>query len=81
MLCLGTATAYVCFIMPGAVGWRLRDRVPMCRTRYGRWVCIGLMAAGTFVGALSTITTIIGMSSGGSPSCDPCADSSSSESC
>ena len=57
----GTASAYVCFIMPAAYAWRLRERIPQLATRAGRAGCIGLFLVGLLVGVLSTSATIAGL--------------------
>jgi amino acid permease len=69
----GTATAFVCFIMPAAIAWRLRDRIQLTRTKGGRMACLLLMAAGAIVGLVSTITTIIGLFSAPEPPPNACS--------
>jgi len=56
----GTASAYVCFIMPAAFAWKLRESVPQMRTPGGRAACIALFLVGLLIGVLSTATTIAG---------------------
>ena len=55
----GTASAYVCYIIPAATAWRLRERIPMLQqSRLARAMCAALFLFGLFVGLLSTATTI-----------------------
>jgi len=68
----GTASAYVCFIMPAAFAWRLRDRVPIMQTQSGRVGCIILFLVGLLVGILSTVTTIAGFFDAPSADLDAC---------
>ncbi len=70
----GTCSAFVCYIIPSAVAWRLADRVPQNRTLVGRLAVVGLGAFGTIVGVLSTTTTIIDLfkhDNSTYDSCDP----------
>ena len=39
----GTASAFVCFIMPAAIAWRLRERMPQMRSVAARCACIAVM--------------------------------------
>jgi len=57
----GTCSAFVCYLIPSAVAWRLGDRVPQMRTPLGRCAVFGLGAFGLIVGVLSTTTTIISL--------------------
>ena len=56
----GTCSAYVNYILPSAVAWRLAERVPQNRTLLGRCAVLSLGAFGIIVGGMSTVTTIIG---------------------
>ena len=67
------ASAYVCFIMPAAFAWRLRERIPQLATTAGRAGCVGLFLVGLLVGVMSTSATIAGLGSRPEPinACDP----------
>ena len=72
----GTASAYVCFLMPAATAWRLRDRVPQMRTASGRAACVGLFLVGLLVGVLSTAVTIDSLFDPPDPPFNPCNQTS-----
>ena len=57
----GTASAYVCYIIPAATAWRLRERIPMLhRSWLAQAMCAALFFFGLLVGVLSTATTVAG---------------------
>ena len=64
--------AFVCYIIPSAVGYRLGERMPLNRTRRGRIAVVGLGVFGLLVGVLSTGTTIAGLFQKGPPAFDAC---------
>lgn len=57
----GTASPFVCFIIPSAAAYRLGPLVPQNRTALGRAAVLGLGAFGLLIGVLSTATTIADM--------------------
>ena len=71
-LSAGTTSAYVCYCIPAACAWRLRERVPQTRTKFGRLCVVFLFVFGVVVGVLSTTTTIIGLVQGSPPPHDAC---------
>ena len=55
----GSASAYVCYVIPAAAAWKLRARIPQVGGSYtGRIGCIALFLFGLIVGTLSTGSTI-----------------------
>ena len=55
------ASAYVCYIIPAAAAWKLRERIPRVGgSLAGKAACLALLAFGVLVGTLSTATTIAG---------------------
>ena len=58
----GTASAYVCYIIPAAAAWKLRGSIPSVGgSLLGRIGCLSLLCFGLVVGILSTATTIAGL--------------------
>ena len=58
----GTASAYVCYIIPAAAAWKLRGSIPSVGgSLLGRIGCLSLLCFGLVVGVLSTATTIAGL--------------------
>lgn len=58
----GTASAYVCYIIPACAAWKLRADIPRVGgSLSGKLACLGLIAFGVLVGVLSTATTIAGL--------------------
>jgi len=58
----GTASAYVCYMIPAAAAWKLRERIPLVgNTAMGKAKCLALFFYGLLVGVLSTSTTIAGL--------------------
>ncbi len=68
----GTASAFVCYIIPSLVGYKLNVRLPQNRTRAGRVAVVGLGVFGLLIGVLSTSTTIAGLFQPQPPTFDPC---------
>ena len=68
----GTASAYVCYIIPAAAAWRLDRRLPQNRSALGRVGCAALFLFGALVGLLSTGTTIAGFFTPSPPAIDAC---------
>ena len=55
----GTASAYVCYCIPAATAWRLRDQIPEMQSQLGRGACVALFLTGLLVGILSTVVTLV----------------------
>ena len=76
-LSAGTTSAYVCYCIPAAAAWRLRERIPQTRTRLGRLAGRLLFVFGVLVGVLSTSTTVYGIVQGAPPTPAPCSNETS----
>ncbi len=68
----GTASAFVCFIMPAAFAIKLGPAVPTMRTSLGRLAVWSLAVGGVLVGVLSTAVTVGSLFEGAPPKVDPC---------
>lgn len=52
----GTASAFVCFILPAAFAWHYN--LPEVRSRSGKLACAALFIVGIVVSVLSTSVTV-----------------------
>ena len=58
----GTASAYVCYIIPAAAAWKLRAQIPLVSgSTFGSMACAGMVVFGVLFGVLTTGATIAGM--------------------
>ena len=57
----GTASAFVCFILPAAFAWH--SALPEVRSRAGKLACASLFLVGCAVSVLSTTVTLAEMAS------------------